>query len=640
MSANRVFNDAIIESNFNRDGFVKLPFLSREEVEALKNYYYNSLEKSGGQKQSENLDFNVNKKMGYDFTFIDEHSDYKKNVFRIISEVFEKKTDSILNQYRPIIANFIRKEFEAGEVPMHQNWAFVDEEKYTSVSVWVPLIDSHENNGTLQLVRGSHKRFGKIRGPMIPWELKELKSEILSRHMTPMIVQVGDCVILDDSIVHYSAPNHSNDKRLAIQLILVPKAADTVHYHFDKTQNPNEVEMYETSQPFYMEFHPWLKPKELKLLAKLPYHEKTFSYSEFLIGMAGERFDGHKLNKPNALFQDAKLQDCFEKDGYVKIPLLDTATVNDLKEYYLQHDQKGLQKNGFHVSLDNIEAKHIESVFKKLFDTLLPPLSLILKDFKAFTASYVIKEPHVQNIVPPHQDWTFVDETKHCSATVWVALMDVTKENGALGVIKGSHQLFQYPRQSPSPETQTILSGHAATLFKYIEIIEMRAGEALIFDNRTIHASPNNNSNEVRIAAGIGITQKDADLLHFYECPGDEAMIHVYKVNETFFSQYNNAKFSAMYNAGEIPGELELCYSYKKNYPQLSQAAMERMVKTLDQFKNNKQESEEEMIPSAIEQNKSSVLDQRSFFEKYSIPNIIAEIKYRLKNVDEGPNKQ
>jgi hypothetical protein len=291
---NVVFKDPVLEAEFNRKGYVKVPFLDAEEIEYLKKMFFDTIAESGGPKTANDVDFENNADITYDFTFIDRNEEYKKKVYTIITNAFQKKADKYLADYTPIIANYIRKKEGGGEVPMHQNWAFVEEEKYTSVSIWVPLVDSNEANGTLQMVDGSHKRFGRLRGPMIPWELERIKGEIIKKHLTPMNVKAGEGVILDDSIVHYSNINKTPGLRLAIQLIMIPVATHSIHYHLDRNADRTKVQVLETDLDFYMGFHPWLKPAGKSLLKTEHYAERSLSYAEFLKTLKGKRFDEKK----------------------------------------------------------------------------------------------------------------------------------------------------------------------------------------------------------------------------------------------------------------------------------------------------------------------------------------------------------
>jgi len=301
---NSVFKEPSLEEEFNKNGYVKVPFLSAEEVEHLKKMFFDTIAESGGPKTAGDVDFKNNAEITYDFTFIDRNTEYKKKVFTIITEIFQKKADKYLNNYTPIIANYIRKKEGGGEVPMHQNWAFVDEQEYTSVSIWVPLVDSNEENGTLQMVKGSHKRFGKLRGPMIPWELESIKEKIIAQNLTPMNVKAGEGIILDDSIVHYSNINKTPGLRLAIQLIMIPAETHSIHYHLDRNVDKTKVRVLETDVDFYMEFHPWLKP-EAKEIKTEPYTQQTFTYHDFLNVLKGKRFDTKKTfrEKVSALFR-------------------------------------------------------------------------------------------------------------------------------------------------------------------------------------------------------------------------------------------------------------------------------------------------------------------------------------------------
>ena len=286
----KVFNDSQLQKQFDKDGFVRVPFISNEKVERLKTLFFETLPKSGGQIKPEDVDTAGVTEITYDFTFIDKSPDYKQLVFDIITKEFATEVEKLLTFYKPIIANYIRKKADAGEVPVHQNWAFVEERKYTSVSIWCPLVDSFRENGTLEVVPGSHKRFGEFRGPMIPWELDNIKPQLIEKYLQPLDTRAGDAVILDDSIVHYSRPNKTTSLRLAIQLILTPSEVPSVHYHLDY-QKPDEIKVWEVDQNFYMKFNPWMKVEDVKTIGTVPYTQKAISVQEFENILRQPKFD-------------------------------------------------------------------------------------------------------------------------------------------------------------------------------------------------------------------------------------------------------------------------------------------------------------------------------------------------------------
>jgi hypothetical protein len=287
----RVLNNDELEKQFQKDGYIRVPFISEKEVAELKQMFFDTLPESGGQITAGETGLDDSPFITYDFTFIDKNPEYKRKVFKIITEYFEPHMNRLLANYRPIIANYIRKQSDTGEVPLHENWAFADERKCTTVSIWCPLVDSTVENGTLQVVPGSHKRFGEIRGPMIPWELDGIKKEIIENHLIPLETKAGDCVILDDSIVHYSALNKTEGLRLAIQLICVPSEFPSIHYHMDSQSNPNEVQVLEVHDDFYMEFNPWKKPENVKVVKKLPYQHRNIDEQEFIKRLNSPAYD-------------------------------------------------------------------------------------------------------------------------------------------------------------------------------------------------------------------------------------------------------------------------------------------------------------------------------------------------------------
>lgn len=290
-----VFIDKDLEKEFQQYGYVRLPFLNQTQVEELKNTFFDLVKTSGGINMPGEFLGNPDYEVTYDFTFIDKNIEYKKETFKAINAVFEPIYSQILENYKPIIANFIRKKEQKGEVPLHQNWAFADEKKCSTVSIWVPLVDSNVNNGTLQVVPKSHKRFGEFRGPMVPWELEGIKNEIIKNHLVPLETKAGDCVILDDSIVHYSAPNQTDGLRLTIQLILIPDEFPSIHYHLNPAKAKDKIEVLEVDHEFYMKFNPWKLPENEKVVNVVPFQEKAISENEFVDALQKPRFDEHKM---------------------------------------------------------------------------------------------------------------------------------------------------------------------------------------------------------------------------------------------------------------------------------------------------------------------------------------------------------
>ncbi|HHG83110.1 MAG TPA: hypothetical protein ENJ82_00045, partial [Bacteroidetes bacterium] len=223
-----------------------------------------------------------------------------------------------------------------------------------------------------------------------------------------------------------------------------------------------------------------------------------------------------------SLFKDEALQAQMDRDGFVLVPMLEPDEVAHLLEVYHALPNHKIPEYGFHVSLDNDSDVYKAKAVGSIREVLAKKAEKYFDQFRIFTASYVVKEENPKGVVPPHQDWTFVDESKFDSMTVWTTLVDVNMDNGCLGAIKGSHKFFDYLRASPSPQCKTPISDHMFTIFPYLQLVPMKAGEALIFHNKTIHASPPNTTSDPRIAVGIGVTQAEAQLYHHYLLPGED----------------------------------------------------------------------------------------------------------------------
>lgn len=254
------------------------------------------------------------------------------------------------------------------------------------------------------------------------------------------------------------------------------------------------------------------------------------------------------------LFSNPEHQSFFEENGYLLIDLLSEEDVQNLLNYYQQLDNDHVGDYGFHVSMDNKSDDFVDGVIHQLETVILPKAEKFFVPCKMFTGSFVVKEPRLNSFVPPHQDWSFTDDNQFNSVTVWSALQDTDINNGAMAVLPGSHKWFTGPRASPSPGYITPFQAHGMDLFPYMKLIPMKAGQALIFENKTLHASPPNNTKVARIGAGIGITQVEAPLLHYYVIPGTQPQeLQSYEVDRKFFYKYSNSTLLRLQKEGKFP---------------------------------------------------------------------------------------
>lgn len=339
------------------------------------------------------------------------------------------------------------------------------------------------------------------------------------------------------------------------------------------------------------------------------------------------------------LFSDPNKQAFFEKNGYVIFPLLDTSEIEQLLNYYAHLNIKDHSGNGFTMSMEGEDKEQVRAIRSKIIEIALPKAHSHFQDAKVITASFVVKEKNHKGVVPPHQDWTFVNnEPENYSVTCWIPLVPTTLENGCMGVIKGSHLLYNTDRPSPSPQVPTPLMNHLFGIFPYLEMFEMQPGEALIFDQRTFHASPPNISDFPRIAVGLGFTQNDSELCHVALKPnGKKDTLIRYKIDEEFLVQYDNNILSKMYEKGDVIDGYEVLEEFPFTCPnETTEALVERIKAAGNNYNQLLSEHMYKLFGGVMNDggnqtsNKLSRNESKPFWKVYTPLNILREIKFRL----------
>ncbi len=305
-----IFQDSSLQEKFDKQGFVHLPFLSQEDIgELLKIFWelHPNINSQGFQSSSYSSDYK-----------------YKKECSDRITEIFKKHFERLFKNYRPFGSAFLFKQPDASsELPVHQDWTIVDEEKFVALNIWVPLCDTDENNGTLYVLPGSQYGIVKaIRCPTLPMFF-EGNEGLMIESSIPMKVKAGEAVILNQSIVHYSPPNKSNKIRIAITSGVM-SAEPTMNFHYRSPEMSSEVEVIEMEDDFLISFENFFqkiyeRPPMGRSIGKKKYTAPVYSRAnlEELISKMKERSGipvlAGKENKPEMRNSESGEKTLFKK---------------------------------------------------------------------------------------------------------------------------------------------------------------------------------------------------------------------------------------------------------------------------------------------------------------------------------------
>ncbi len=236
-------------------------------------------------------------------------------------------------------------------------------------------------------------------------------------------------------------------------------------------------------------------------------------------------------------FSDIHINKVVERNGFAVVPFASAEELQDLKLFYNtlpETNSKGTYVTMFHPSYEY--RKKVEQKIRQLFAAKAEKM---LINYRVLFTNYMVKEPGPEGGFPVHQDWTYVDETKYASYAFWIPLSDVGVTNGALHVVPGSHKFITHLRGPFVHEPFRELSEEIKK--KYSQPVNLKAGEALIWDHRLIHYSLPNLSNQPRIAFTLILVPENVEVIHCFGKNNPSKSIdevEVFDVDTTFYLNY------------------------------------------------------------------------------------------------------
>lgn len=241
----RVFVDPTQEESLRRDGFVTIPFLAPATVQHIRQLI-EALDPDDGFAPTGQAPTNPRT---YHCTFLDVSDAYKQEFDRLIREHLTEAVESLLVGYRLLVANCYAKQPGMGEFEAHMNWHLTAHPGDITLTFWVPLQDCSDQNGTLNVVPGSHKITPWIAHPRGDHFFSDYSQKVIDDYYEPVDVALGEAVVFDDSLIHGSGPNGSNGVRFALQIEAIPcESVPIVHY----PRSDGQFDLLDGSEQLYL----------------------------------------------------------------------------------------------------------------------------------------------------------------------------------------------------------------------------------------------------------------------------------------------------------------------------------------------------------------------------------------------------
>lgn len=214
-------------------------------------------------------------------------------------------------------------------------------------------------------------------------------------------------------------------------------------------------------------------------------------------------------------------------DGYAVFDLLSEEDICALKYIFDEHHTA--HPEGFYATT-HLEDKQKRKVLSdQAMKILAPRIEKLFENIQLLGGAFISKAPGEKGILPLHQDWNLVNEKEARSYNLWIPLVDVDEQNGAMRILVGSHTKQESYR---GPKMPPVLYAISAEVEKHMVSLNMKCGEAVLYDHALWHSSPQNRTDQLRLAFVLGVVPQHAEL-KYYQQNGDD--VEEYNSHPSFF---------------------------------------------------------------------------------------------------------
>ena len=223
----RTFRNDRLQEAFRSEGFVQTPFLDRRTIADLA-VVCQSVGPAPGDPQNGFFPGNNS-----------TSPEWKREVVRRVKPIVQDALDHLCLDHHVYHATFLTKwPGPEGFLEVHQDPSMVDEEhRFSGATLWCPLVVGEPDEyGMLRVVPRSHElsigHWYRGLGHVKP-VLEDVEGAIYDEFGVSLTPELGEAIVFDHRLLHYSLPNLTDGPRHVLALGLRPREASSVHVECD-----------------------------------------------------------------------------------------------------------------------------------------------------------------------------------------------------------------------------------------------------------------------------------------------------------------------------------------------------------------------------------------------------------------------
>lgn len=239
-----IFRDQAAAAEFERNGFLVVPFLDADQVERLREVYFRHHAEPDVRARTI-----PSYAPGFYASTFNNNMDYRRAVSAEVTSACAPALARLFDAFKIFYAGFLVKLPDAnGRLRVHQDPTLVDEARFTPVNVWCPLQDIDDRNGALCVLPGSQRLYRGPRATSIPppWAAHE---RLIESRMTPLHLAAGAAVLFTQATLHASRPNVSDAPRITATLFLCHESA-SIRIAHRRPETPDRIDFYAQDDDF------------------------------------------------------------------------------------------------------------------------------------------------------------------------------------------------------------------------------------------------------------------------------------------------------------------------------------------------------------------------------------------------------